>query len=381
MRLPRREEASEVVDHLLHNIGVRRATSLAEAEAAAYLDGRLRRAGLGVSIEIFRTARHGGYVYLLLGLLALLAAILARWMVLPSFLLASWGLALTLSDLLLAPLPVLAPRRESQNVHGSRACEKTTRWRLVLLAPLDTALRCDGIYSLSGRHRNALIARCLAAGLLTLFALLNMLDPALPIWRYLAFAPAIYLLLSGLPLQPLTPSHSASASGRAAALAVLPRVAEQCRHLRQVEVWFLALGATATGPAGLHDLLQRYPFPKAETLWIGIEQIDQGQLTFTTREGLLREYPADTLLTRLIADVDAADDTIDIEPRAYNHTASLVTPLLRRGYRAVTLVSRPTFANLPANSSNSAGIDTPDMIDRTTRLLLGIIRRLDESRS
>lgn len=379
MRMPRRAEAAEVVEHLLHNIGPRRATSLAEAEAAAYVDGRLRRAGLGVSITIFRTAGNTGYTYLLLALLAALAALLARWMPLPSLLLAGWGLALSLSDLLFTPLPTLAPRRESQNVIGARACEKTTRWRLVLLAPLDAAPHRQGIYSLFGRHRNALIGRCLAFTALTLLSLLHLLDPQALVWWYLQFVPGIYLLLSGLPWLPLARPGSSVARGQAGALAVLPRVAEECRSLRQVEVWVLGLGATSSGTAGLQDVLKRYPFPKPETLWIGIEQINQGQLTFASREGLFGEYAADQLLARLISDVDEADDTIDIEPHAYTAENSLVALLLRRRYRAVTLLSRPDFgAQTSALPDAEAGLD---MIDRSTRLLLGIIRRLDESRS
>jgi hypothetical protein len=375
--MPRHGEATEVIDHLLHNIGPRRATSLAEAKAAAYLDGRLRRAGLGVSIEIFRTAGQAGYTYLLLALLAALIVGLLRWMPLPSVLMAGWGLALTLNDLLFAPLPTLAPRRESQNVAGARACEKAARWRLILLAPLDAAPRRHGLYSLLGRQRNALIGRCLAFAALTLLSLLYGLGPQSSAWWYLQFVPVVYLLLSGLPWLPLAAPDSSLARGQAGALAVLPQVAEQCRNLHQVEVWFLAIGATSAGSAGVQDMLKRYPFPKPETLWIGIEQINQGQLTFASREGLFGEYAADQLLTRLMRDVDSADDTINIEPYASNTSDSLVTWLLRRRYRAVTLRSHPDLSNqidLPPDPAAEQ-----DVIDRSTRLILGIIRRLDDS--
>jgi hypothetical protein len=248
-----------------------------------------------------------------------------------------------------------------------------------LLASLDAAPRCHGLYSLLGRHRNALIGRCLAFGGLSLLGLMHLLNPQSAAWWYLQFIPAVYLLGSGLPWLPLAHPASRIAQGQTGALAVLPRVAEQCRNLHQVEVWFLALGATSYGSAGLQDMLKRYPFPKAETLWIGIEQINQGQLTFASREGLFGEFVADQFLTRLIRDVDKVDDTIDIEPHAVNAGESLVTPLLRRRYRAVSLLCRPHFDTpLESTDDSAAGIE---MIDRSTRLILGIIRRLDESRS
>ena len=51
-----REDPTDAVNRIAVEIGARRPTSLGEAQAAAYLDGRMRRAGLRVSADAFRAA-------------------------------------------------------------------------------------------------------------------------------------------------------------------------------------------------------------------------------------------------------------------------------------------------------------------------------------
>src|SRR5215216_677818 len=65
-----REDPTDAVNRIAVEIGRRRPTSLGEAQAAAYLDGRLRRAGLRVSADAFRAAAGPGWDGALLGLLA-----------------------------------------------------------------------------------------------------------------------------------------------------------------------------------------------------------------------------------------------------------------------------------------------------------------------
>src|SRR5690349_16998561 len=65
-----REDPLDAVNRIAAEIGARRPTSLGEAQAAAYLDGRLRRAGLRVSADAFRAAAGPGWDGALLALLA-----------------------------------------------------------------------------------------------------------------------------------------------------------------------------------------------------------------------------------------------------------------------------------------------------------------------
>src|SRR5437899_8558299 len=71
-----REDPLDAVSRIAGEIGPRGATSLGEARAAAYLDGRLRRAGLRVSADSFRAPRSAGADGPLLALPALLSVVL-----------------------------------------------------------------------------------------------------------------------------------------------------------------------------------------------------------------------------------------------------------------------------------------------------------------
>src|SRR5438552_9120006 len=87
-----REDPLDAVNRIAGEIGPRRATSLAEAQAAAYLDGRFRRAGLRVSVDPFRAASSVGGDGALLAVLALISVALYYWFPVPSLFLALWSL-------------------------------------------------------------------------------------------------------------------------------------------------------------------------------------------------------------------------------------------------------------------------------------------------
>lgn len=369
----RRNDALEVVRHLVTVIGPRQATSLAEAQAAAYVDGRLRRAGMRVNADTFRAATHAGLTYPLLALLGLTAALLTRWLPLPSFLLALWGFLLTLGDALVIPLPPLSLQRDSQNIVGTRAGEKAPRWRVVLLAPLDSYPDRTGLYRFLGQHRVAFISRMVVFGLLTLLALLHAFAPS-EIWWYGQVLPAVYLLLLLLPQR----ARLGTSPGGAGALAVLLAAAEQLQTLQTVELWTVALGATATGSSGVRDLLARYPFPPTQTLFLNLEHIAAGQLTYASREGVVRQQTADARLVQLAELVDTRDPLINAEPRPYRTAPSLATLLYARNYRVLSILSHTDEPVTISDTKPLANLDA-QMLERTTRFVVGIVQQLDQA--
>ncbi len=131
-------DAREGVRALVEQLGRRAPTSLAEAAAAAHVNGQLRQAGLRVSADPFRLPAPSRAGALLPGLLGLLVAALLAPFPLPSLLLAVWALVVSgLLPLLGAP-PLLARWAESQNVVAVRAANAARTWRVVLLARLDS---------------------------------------------------------------------------------------------------------------------------------------------------------------------------------------------------------------------------------------------------
>jgi hypothetical protein len=142
-----------------------------------------------------------------------------------------------------------------------------------------------------------------------------------------------------------------------------------------VELWAVALGATASG-GGIENLLARYPFSRAETLLIALDRLDAGRLAFVTREGRLRELPSDPQLLELAAAADAVDPVVDAEPRPAR-VPTLAAPLLARGYRALAITSydRPLLARAPDDPLTA--LDS-QLISQATRLTVAIVRALDD---
>jgi hypothetical protein len=377
----RRDDPLDMVHHLVSVIGPRQPTSLGEARAAAYVDSRLRRAGLSVNADTFRAARSSGLTYFLLALLGVGAVLLAFWLPLWALLLALYGLLLAVSDALVIPLPALAQRRDSQNIVAIRACEGTEegtppwpRWRLVLLAPLDTPPERPGPFYLAGRHVGALVGRIGAFVGLVLLLGLQVFDPR-DVWRYGQMALAAYLLLSALPLP--WRGHQSALLGSAGALAVLLSAVERLGALRSVEVWAVAVGASSTDAAGLQNLLLRYPFARENTLFLSLQQIGDSHLIAATREGVLRQHRADDLLLHLVHEAAATDpEATPAVVRPWANASSLASVLHSRNYRVLSMLSRDRQSIAPPES------DAPDTahaaaLEQAARLVAGVAQQLD----
>jgi hypothetical protein len=378
-----REDTLDAVGRIAGDIGPRPPTALGEAQTAAYLDGRLRRAGLRVSADAFRASRSGGLDGPLLALPALAGVALYYRLPLPSLLLLVWGLVVALI-LYWKPAAVIFVRwRHSQNVVATRAAESPPQRRVVLLAPLDTPPAMSKWVRLLADDMRPQLGRLAAYSLLLLFGLLA-LSAAIPLevrrvlW-FGQFVPALYLVvLAAVELWLLRAPSTPGAVNHAGALAVLLSSAEELSTLERTELWAVALGATHSG-AGLADFLRRYPFDHEMTLFVGIESIGAGNLCYVTREGLLRERLADPYLLQLAAAVDAADPLINAEPRPYRCEHTSAARLLHQGQRAMTIACLDTNGEAPLRGSLT---DTPAMIDaqlleRAMRLVVGLVRQID----
>lgn len=368
----RRNESQEIVEQLLTTIGPRLATSLAEARAAAFVDGCLRRIGMKVTANAFRTNNTAALAYVLLNLIGLSAALIAPFFPGPALLVASVGLWLNVNSALLATLPLPGPRRESQHVIGNRASEKATYRRVVLLAPLDTHPGSQLLWQLTGSRRPAQLIRATAFSLIALIALAALVAPN-AIWLYVKFAPAAVCfstLIAELLLASGQTPQTAGAN-EAGALATMIAAAGQLNELKTVQLWAVGIGASNRSGVPFSEFLLHYPFDTDTTLFIAIEGIKRGQLAYASRIGTLRPQPADARLLHLAATGDAADPLIDAEPLT-NINPPLAEPLMRRGYRVLTILSRNDHPTQPDN-----GVDI-QLVERATRLIVAIVNRIDQ---
>ncbi|MFL5801017.1 MAG: hypothetical protein ACJ8CR_04670 [Roseiflexaceae bacterium] len=380
----RRADPLDAVGRIANAIGPRGPTSLGEAQAAAYIDGRLRLAGLRVSADPFRAPRSAGAGGPLLALPALVSVVLYYGLPLPSLFLALWGLAVAVVLLRRPGMALLAQRRPSQNVIATRAASGKPRRRVVLLAPLDSPPVMGRLARLLADDLRSQIGCVAAYGLLALFAVLAWFGPleVRRAWWYAQFVPTVYLcVLGGLGLWLLRAPATPGAVSHAGALAVLLASAEELTSLEQTELWAVALGASASG-AGLADFLRRYPFDREMTLFVGVEGVGAGNLCYVTREGVLRERPADPLLLQLAAAADTADSLINAEPRPYRRELTAAARLRRTGRHALTIACLGADGETPYRGSREdtpAAID-PQTLDRAMRLIVGLVRQIDSAK-
>jgi len=369
------------VGRIANAIGPRGPTSLGEAQAAAYIDGRLRLAGLRVSADPFRAPRSAGADGPLLALPALVSVVLYYRLPLPSLFLALWGLAIAVVLLRRPGMALLAQRRPSQNVIATRAASGKPRRRVVLLAPLDSPPVMGRLARLLADELRSQVGCVAAYGLLALFAVLAWFGPleVRRAWWYAQFVPTVYLgVLGWLGLGLLRAPATPGAVSHAGALAVLLASAEELTSLERTELWAVALGASASG-AGLADFLRRYPFDREMTLFVGVEGVGAGNLCYVTREGVLRERPADPLLLQLAAAADTADSLINAEPRPYRRELTAAARLRRTGRHALTIACLGADGETPYRGSREdtpAAID-PQTLDRAMRLIVGLVRQID----
>ncbi len=165
-----REDPQDTIVRIAGEIGARRATSLGEAQAAAYIDGRMRRAGMRVSVDAFRAPVGRAWDGLLIALAALVGVALYRWLPLPSLFLALWNVGLAAVLLWRPTAPLLGRRRPSQNVIATRALNSPPRWRVVLggwvrgpCRPVQPGWRLAGDHGVEGRGHGETLKASLGA--------------------------------------------------------------------------------------------------------------------------------------------------------------------------------------------------------------------------
>lgn len=346
------------------------------------MDGRLRRAGLRVSADAFMAPVWNGWDGLVVAGLMLMGVALYYWYPYPSLGLAIWNTTLVVWRMWRGGVPLLARYQPSQNVIGTRAVTQLPRRRVVLIAPLDSPPVIHRFARWLGDGDQVLLGRVVACALIVLFAVFGMFTTSLDakrLWWFCQFIPGAYLIATALlDIWQWRAPSSPGALNHAGALAVLLASAEELNAPERIELWMVALGATATG-SGLDDLLRRYPFEPNKTLFIVLEGLGSGTLAYLTREGLMRQLAADPLLLRLAAAADAGDPLIDAEPRPRRRSPTIAGELRRKGWRALTIACLDTDGQPPYRGSAD---DTPAVLDdrvleRAVRLVTSLVRQID----
>lgn len=360
-----RDEAQRLISHL-SEIGIRHAGSPQEATAAAFVNAQMRRVGMGVTTSPLQITPRRRRLYGAVAACGLFAALSTIIVPLPALLLAVAAAAILLLDVAFGPLMPIGPRISSQSIIGTQAIARDEstgprepRWRVVMLAPLDSPAATAGVAALAWPTRSATLTRLGALALIMIAALIELLSPRQG-WALLALPATMVFGLQIVAL--LRGPQLAAHDGSLGALAALLLASRELRGLRQVELWAVAVGATALDVGGVEDLLRSYPFDPARTLMIAVEQLAGGPVAICPgRRG-----------GRQLADLIAADLPRGLPAGAGRADLRLAGPLQRRGLQTVTLCGRA----VPAAASRRGG-DT-QLIHETAGLIVGVVRQLEQ---
>jgi hypothetical protein len=375
------EEQLAAIQFLTKEIGPRPATSAAEARAAAYVNSRLRQAGLEVDVQLFRTVPTEsiprGLIYL-----AMAAAPFVYLYSRPAALaVAIAALVVFVAEQL--AIPVLSswlPGGKSQNVVGTRPAAQEGRQHLVVMAHIDSG-RANLLYHprIAGSQRRLYTVLFIVMLMLPILIGLGWATGEAWVW-YAQLVPAGCLTLAFLLLlhqeiiMPWTPGANDNASG----IAVLLRLAEELQGLQHTTLWLVGTGSKEAGLHGARSFLQHYPFPRENTYIVNVDTVGRGQLGTIVWEGPLFARRADPALVELAGQSESGDITIDADPLVYHLTATDAQVALARGFRAMSILAlengRPAFRHWPNDTFENI---QPELLDRATRLVVGIARRLD----
>jgi hypothetical protein len=121
-----------------------------------------------------------------------------------------------------------------------------------------------------------------------------------------------------------------------------------------------------------------YPFPRSSTYVLNLDTVGAGELGVIAREGTLLSRRADPQLLELASQSESGDIAIDADPRVQYLENSEAQVAAVRGFRAMSIMAleggRPAHWHWPTDTLEQVH---GDLLERTTRLVVGIARRLD----
>ncbi len=375
------EEYQRTLHVLAEQIGPRPPTSAAEAEAAAYVNSRMRRSGLDVDVQTFRAVRTASLPYGLIyaaGAAAPLVYVYNRPAALALAVLAL--LCFTGEALSFPVLSSLLPKGQSQNVVGTRPPTNEPRQHLIVLAHIDSGRANLLFHPRLVRYHRLFFLLCFAAlGALVVLLAIRWVSTALWLW-YLQWIPAGYLAIAVVLLLhselflPQVPGANDNASGVAALL----RLAERIENLQYTTLWLAATGCHESGMHGARQFLRQYPFPRDRTYVVNLDSVGHGQLALIVAEGMLVPRRTDPDLLELASQAEGADIAINGDPRTYHHGNTDALVALMRRFRAISVTAlhkgRPAYWHWPSDTLENL---QPELPDRAVRLVEGIARRVD----
>jgi hypothetical protein len=374
---------------LAGKIGPRGTGTPGERAAADYVAERLLAFALPVERQIFQAVTSQNAFALAIAMISLLAFVLyplgealSRWI--------AAGLALSAAPMLWQtirtsknPLRPFLPKAQSRNVLARIEPRGEILQRVVLLAHLDTN-RCRLIWQ-SSAVRSLEPLTYLTLGMLASLGVLYLAGALLggPEWLWWAsFLPAAYA--AGMIITLLKDDRvpfSCGAHDNAASVAVALEIGERltAKPLYATQVWLAFTGAEETDHAGLYALLDKHGSTLRGAVFIGLEGLGSGEISYLTKQGLCAHYRPDEATLSLA--IRAASHHPELGVKSGEMLMEDETGTLRRaGYRAMCIAGRDrATGTLPHWHRADDTVDTISIpvMEGAAKYVLALLEELD----
>lgn len=367
----------------------------AERRAAVHLEGRLKALGRQAHMESVSVWPNWALTHLLHALIAIVASVVAVGSPLIGFALAAFAALSTLADVTGTAylLRRLTGRRASQNV-SSR--EDTDRGGTLVIAAHYDAARSGALFGRRFAERRATLAArtrlplglggafLLAIVAILVCAALRVLGFDSTLVSVVQFVPTVALILS-VPL--LADSRLSGpvpgAADNASGVAVALRLAERYGNaLENMDLWIVFTGAQESMALGMREWLRahRQELPRGETIVLGIDEVANGSVRYSTREGPLVPVRQDSELVALCDEIAAEDEQAHLGARRQvGRSPSDALAARARRHRAITISSRSGAEQRPNHHQPTDTADRvdPEALERALEFCSELVERID----
>jgi len=316
-------------------IGPRGSATIGERRAAEYAAEKLDEWGYKVEVQPFRALTTFSWLYIVFYLWPLVAWFTGWWWF------GALGAALFFLELnTIATVSRLFPTGKSQNVIATHP--QTGGAQVVLVAHLDSSKAGLNFSPVMVKHfRASFLAMVAAVALAPLLLALSLFLGGF--WHLVALLPCLYLLtICGTLLHRekwnyYTPGANDNASGVAAVLDVGEKVKADLPP--GVALTILLTGCEESGTYGMVRFLESHGRKYRNAWFVNLDNIGAGVLHYMSGEGMFPTYRSTPEILSACQAVAAARHDLTVRQGVYNLLSTDALPALKRGYKAISLLS------------------------------------------
>lgn len=352
------ENLQRHVQALSVDIGPRGAATHGERGAAAYISRQLSQAGYRPVFQPFKTVTSFSWAYGIYYGLFVVAALLFRLHPAPAFFLVLFnGIAYLLECHTFEAVSRILPKKNSQNVIARLPADQPEATKVVITAHYDTSRAALNFSPrMVGSFRQSFVI--MNVSMLVIFLLYGLAFVArLAGWNlnwqmawYLSLPFALYLLVTVALLAHreifgrFTPGANDNASGVAVLLGVAGEYIKNPQ--KDKDVWFVATGAEEAGTVGMLRFLEKYRKELEGALFINLDNLGVGNLSYIVAEGMFIPLRAGRKLVEA-AQKAVREKSLPIKPHVYKALTTDALPALARRYQAMSIMAFDEKGLLP----------------------------------